>query len=462
MKVLETDYLIVGAGAAGMAFADALIAECAVDVVMVERRHRPGGHWNDAYPFVRIHHASACYGVNSRVLGSDSIDQFGPNSGCYECASSTEVLAYFQRVLDEVLIASGQVRFYAMSEYIGDWANNHVFVSRLTGEKISVRVRRKIVDTTYLDVTVPATHVPSFKVDPTVKFIPVGELVNVASRPPGYTVLGSGKTAMDACNWLLNQGEDPDRIRWIRPRDGWLLDRMTLQPRNLVAETIDSFSTGVEILAQATSLSELFSQLDARKQIFRLDPHVVPTMFRGAILSDTERQALMQIERVVRQGHVQSISRGRITLSEGDVSTNTDEIFIDCTASGFRTAPVRPIFEPQRIIIQSLIGGLTTYNAALIAFIESTARDDVEKNRLCPPVAQFNLPIDWIRYVRGVLLTSVLHSREPDIAGWQNNSRLNITYGLDKQLGDQRIQNSLNRWQSNSEQALANADRLLA
>ena len=59
MQVIETDYLIVGAGAAGMAFADSLIAECDVDVVMVERRHCRGGHWNDAYPFVRIHHASA-------------------------------------------------------------------------------------------------------------------------------------------------------------------------------------------------------------------------------------------------------------------------------------------------------------------------------------------------------------------------------------------------------------------
>jgi cation diffusion facilitator CzcD-associated flavoprotein CzcO len=45
---IETDYLIVGAGAAGMAFADALIADSDADVVLVDRRHRPGGHWNDA------------------------------------------------------------------------------------------------------------------------------------------------------------------------------------------------------------------------------------------------------------------------------------------------------------------------------------------------------------------------------------------------------------------------------
>jgi cation diffusion facilitator CzcD-associated flavoprotein CzcO len=54
MRGIETDYLVVGAGAAGMAFVDSLIDACHADVVMVDRRHRPGGHWNDAYPFVRL------------------------------------------------------------------------------------------------------------------------------------------------------------------------------------------------------------------------------------------------------------------------------------------------------------------------------------------------------------------------------------------------------------------------
>jgi cation diffusion facilitator CzcD-associated flavoprotein CzcO len=63
---LETDYLVVGAGATGMAFVDTLVAESDADVVMVDRRHRPGGHWLDAYPFVRLHQPSANYGVTSR------------------------------------------------------------------------------------------------------------------------------------------------------------------------------------------------------------------------------------------------------------------------------------------------------------------------------------------------------------------------------------------------------------
>jgi len=43
-KTLETDYLVVGSGAAGMAFIDALITDCDAKVILVDRRYAPGGH----------------------------------------------------------------------------------------------------------------------------------------------------------------------------------------------------------------------------------------------------------------------------------------------------------------------------------------------------------------------------------------------------------------------------------
>ena len=122
MARVDTDYLVVGAGAAGLAFADALIAASDADVVMVDRRHGPGGHWNDAYPFVRQHQPSAFYGVNSRVLGGNSIDRAGPNAGFYERATAAEICGYYQRVLEEHLLASGRVRFFGMSDWLGEGA----------------------------------------------------------------------------------------------------------------------------------------------------------------------------------------------------------------------------------------------------------------------------------------------------------------------------------------------------
>jgi cation diffusion facilitator CzcD-associated flavoprotein CzcO len=85
--------------------------------VLVDRRHRPGGHWLDAYPFVRLHQPSAYYGVESRPLGNNRIDEHGPNAGFYERASAPEICDYYLRVLDEHLLPTGRVRFVGMSEY---------------------------------------------------------------------------------------------------------------------------------------------------------------------------------------------------------------------------------------------------------------------------------------------------------------------------------------------------------
>ena len=54
----EVDYLIVGAGAMGMAFADIILSESDKTVLIVDMHHKPGGHWNDAYPYVTLHQPS--------------------------------------------------------------------------------------------------------------------------------------------------------------------------------------------------------------------------------------------------------------------------------------------------------------------------------------------------------------------------------------------------------------------
>ena len=86
MGSIEADYLVIGAGATAMAFVDTLVSETSATVVIVDRNHQPGGHWTTAYPFVRLHQPSAYYGVNSRPLGSDTIDSAGLNEGFYELA----------------------------------------------------------------------------------------------------------------------------------------------------------------------------------------------------------------------------------------------------------------------------------------------------------------------------------------------------------------------------------------
>jgi hypothetical protein len=117
---IEADYLVIGAGAMGTAFIETMIAESDATVAVVDRYHQPGGHWHTAYPFVRLHQPSAFYGVNSRRLGSDMIDRTGWNEGPFELATSGEVCAYFDQVMQQQLLPTGRVSYFPMCEYEGE------------------------------------------------------------------------------------------------------------------------------------------------------------------------------------------------------------------------------------------------------------------------------------------------------------------------------------------------------
>src|SRR4051794_1575112 len=140
--VLEADYLVVGAGAVGMAFTDALIDHSDVSVALVDRRHGVGGHWLEAYPFVRLHQASAFYGVGSTLLGGGRVQQDGPEKGLHERATVSEICAYYGQVLTDRMLASGRVEHFPGCEYVGDGE----FVSRVSEQRYAVSEGCRIVD----------------------------------------------------------------------------------------------------------------------------------------------------------------------------------------------------------------------------------------------------------------------------------------------------------------------------
>ncbi len=69
-----------------------------------------------------------------------------------------------------------------------------------------VRVNKKVVDATYLEGTIPATSPPPFEVESGVRLAHAGEIAGTIDRPDRYVVVGGGKTALDACVWLLEHG----------------------------------------------------------------------------------------------------------------------------------------------------------------------------------------------------------------------------------------------------------------
>ena len=419
LRGLEADYLVVGAGASGMAFADALTQHADVRVALVDRRYGPGGHWLDAYPFVRLHQASSFYGVASTVLGSGSIQREGPEAGLHERAGAAEVCAYYQRVLNERLLPSGRVEFHPSCEYLGEGS----FASRLTGERYQAGPDCRIVDARYLAPQIPATTEAPFGVADGVRPLPVNELPKLEAAPGEFVVVGSGKTATDACVWLLESGVEPDSICWVRPREPWMLDRAVVQPDPAVF--IGMAADTMEAAREASSADDLFLRMEAAGVMLRIDPSVKPTMAKTPTLARWELDLLRSIERVVRRGHIRGVEPGRIELEDGDAAIRRDAAIVHCAAAGLQYPPLVPIWGEQAITIQPVRAGFPCLAAALIGYVEATREDDAEKNRVCPPSPLSDTPTDWALMQALGGRASLAFSAEPDIKEWVDGVALN-------------------------------------
>ncbi len=402
-----------------MAFADAVTRHADVRVALVDRRHGPGGHWLDAYPFVRLHQASSFYGVASTLLGSGSIQREGPEAGLHQRATAPEICAYYEQVLNEQLVPSGRVQFHPSCEYLGDDS----FVSRLSGERYEVGAECRIVDARYLAPEIPATSEPPFRTADGVRVLPVNELPKLQTAPREFVIVGSGKTATDACVWLLGNGVDPDSICWIRPREPWMLNRAVVQPDPAVF--IGMAADVMEAACEADSPDDLFLRMEAAGVMLRIDRSVTPTMAKTPTLARWELDLLRKIERVVRLGHVRAVEPGRIELAKGDVAIDRQAAVVHCAAAGLQYPRLMPIWGERSITIQPVRAGFPCFAAALIGYVEATREDDDEKNRICPPSPLSDTPTDWALMQALGGRASLAYSAEPDIKGWADGVALN-------------------------------------
>ncbi len=418
-KTLKADYLIIGSGAMGMAFADVLMTEGKASIVMVDRHDRPGGHWNDAYSFVRLHQPSSFYGVNSRKLGNDTIDQTGWNAGLFELASGAEVVSYFDQVMQQQFLPTGRLQYFPLCDYEGD----RRFVSRLTGERYRVEATR-VVDATYMNVEVPSVRGPRYDVSAAARCIPPNDLPRLHQPATGYVVIGGGKTAMDACLWLLGRSVAPDLITWIMPRDSWMLDRANIQPGGI--DRNGPNATPVTAPAQGTPQSaiELLDKVHGGGGLLRLDDAVRPTMYRCATVTRLELEQLRKIRNVVRMGHVQAIGADVIRLDEGTVATSRTHVHINCTADGLARRPPVPVFQGDSITLQAVRTCQQVFSAALIGHLECSYRDEAHKNLLARPVPHPDTDLDWIRVNIESSRNQLEWMKDKELVAWLIQSRL--------------------------------------
>jgi hypothetical protein len=459
---IETDYLVVGTGAAGMAFADSLLTHSDATVTLVDRRHAPGGHWIDAYPFVRLHQPSAFYGVESVPLGRDTIERSGLNAGYYERAGADDLRAYFAEVMTQHFLPGGRVRHFPCSEFLGGEAGAYRFASRLTGATHSVRVRRKLVDTTYLEGSIPATSPPPFEVADGVRCVAAGDIARIAERPGRFVVIGAGKTALDVCTWLREQEVPASAIRWIKPRESWWLNRRFHQPHEGLPEFHASVGMQLKAAAEATSVDDLFARLEAEGYFLRVDASVAPSMCRGAIVSEAEVDLLRQIEDVVRLGRVRRIDPDRIVLDEGTVPTDSDAIHVHCAARGLARPPLRPAFEADRVTVQPLFWGFACYQFALLGVIEACIESTEEKNRLCRPIHYWDKNADYPSAFLAMLASEQARAAHPAVSAWAREARLNPLDGVARYRDHPTVVRTREQFKQFGAAAAGNLAKLLA
>ncbi len=461
----DADYLIIGAGAVGLSFADTLINESDATVAIVDKRAKPGGHWNDAYDFVRLHQPSAFYGVNSIELGQRRKDVTGPNTGLYELAGAPEILSYFEDVMTNTLLASGRVTYYPEHEYCG----NGSLLNLKTNATEDLGTPRKVVDATFYRTTIPALHTPSFAVSDTVTLIPPNgleqTLADDAHDWEHICILGGGKTSMDVAVELLRQGRDPETVSWVRPRDAWYMNRKHMQPGSeFFHDTIGMQAQQLEAIATAQTSESLFEQLEAEAQMLRMDASFAPQMFHCAIASTEEIRLAGSISNVIRKGHVKEIGQSGLVLTNGHQNMPARTLYVDCTACAVERRPAKPIFDGGLITPQMIRMCQPTFSAALTAHIALQDYDEEHKNALCQVIPAPRVPADFLPATMTNMMNQYMWQRDPRIRQWLLNSRLdafsNIMNSVDPQEADKVA--VLDRFRKSVAPAIGNLHALMA
>mmetsp|Transcript_12526 Transcript_12526/g.17990 ORF Transcript_12526/g.17990 Transcript_12526/m.17990 type:complete len:541 (+) Transcript_12526:167-1789(+) len=425
----QVDYLIVGAGATGFAFADTLLHHSApsTSVLMIDKNSSPGGQWVDSYGFVRLHQPSDMYGVETMKLEPSGEDCSAAKNGEEaHRATRVEILEYYDRVTK---VLEEKYDFH----FVGDTAFDVSQLDEEEGEEIVVEegastdlhqhyryklpggrsiMAKKIVDARYLQPDLPIHVPPKFKFPEVINVVPVNTLAETdklkqqQSETKHYVIIGAGKTGMDAIVHLIqHEHVNPDNILWIVPNEAWITAR----------ENIGSFA---EFLHECTELQKKndlanngrgniesedffqrgFLEWEKKGKVYRFDEDILPTKFKDATLSKSELALIKTVKRVVRNGRVESIDdEGTIHFAGGTTmslpwssSSTADTTFVHCSAGAFnyskQTKKPPPIFSPHRISVQDVYGtpGFC-FVGSIIGKLESlgTKFTDAEKNAMC-------------------------------------------------------------------------------
>ena len=412
----RVDYLIIGAGATGLAFVDTLLHNTpqSMSVLLIDQHSNPGGQWLDSYDFVQLHQPSNMYGVETMKLEPSSTGASKNGEEAHR-ATREEILEYYDRVTKNL---EEKYDFHFCGDIEFD-------ISQLDGEDTSAieeeiaaahRYRqyklsdgrsimaKKVVDARYLQPDLPINVPPKFKYDPEViNVVPVNTLASTATKQSPtkhYVIIGAGKTGMDAIVFLIqHEHVNPDNIVWIVPNEAWITAR-------------ENIGSCMEFLHECTKLQKMnggeieskdffqrgFLEWEKKGKMYRFDKDILPTKFKDATLSKSELEVIKNVKRVVRNGRVDSIDDCGTIHFVGETSMKlpwessftSETTFVHCSAGAFnyskQTKKPPPIFSSHRISLQDVYGtpGFC-FVGSILAKLESLSMKltDDEKNAMC-------------------------------------------------------------------------------
>ena len=149
-------------------------------------------------------------------------------------------------------------------------------------------------------------------------------------------------------------------------------------------------------------------------------------MYRCATVTQPELEQLRRITDVVRMGHLVRIDADKMFLDGGAVPADDGALYIDCTADGAEKRAATPIFDADRITLQSVRGCQQVFSAALIAHVEAAYPGDTLKNQLCVPLPHPDTDLDWLRITLADFGNQLRWLDDPDLTAWLNAARLDV------------------------------------
>lgn len=354
-KILSCDYLIIGAGAASLAFIDTLLQECPnTKIILVDKGDAPGGHWVHDYDFVRLHQPSLVYGLSSRQLEGNWLRLlFGKFTLPWQHrATKQEILDYFGKFVQD-LVDAGNMQYFAKCQYNFDdqqvQDDIHKF-SSLNGEmEYFVKVNIKLVNGVLGECIIPSQQPLQFPVEKGITVMTPNQIYDnyICKSSKGgkrvdeedcFVVLGNGKTAMDTVVFLQKRMKvKPGNIFWIISNDVWMLAREgSGSPWSWPQALLDCDGD-----VKSASLA-----LEKSGALVRMDKRVLPSKFRFPIIGKDELRLMQRIQNPIRRGrvidirlkHLKDDHRVAVSFTDGqDWMTNIPVermTFIHCTSPG--------------------------------------------------------------------------------------------------------------------------------